>query len=65
VLTRTPLTERVSAAELRRRAGNDQVPLFLLQNGYVHLLSDGGPVPEAGATLVSLAAPPEEEEATE
>jgi len=65
VLTRTPLTERVSAAELRRRAGDDQVPLFLLQNGYVHLMSDGGPVAEAGATLVSLAAPPEEEENAE
>lgn len=62
VLTRTPLTGRVSAAELRRRVGDDQVPLFLLQNGYVHLLSDGGPAPEAGATVVSLAAPPEEEE---
>jgi NhaP-type Na+/H+ or K+/H+ antiporter len=59
VLTRTELSERADLGEVRRRADASQVPLFLLQNGSVKVLTEEGPVPEAGATLVSLVAPDE------
>ncbi len=57
VLTRRTLPERVGIGQLRRDAGDDEVPLFLIQNGVVQLLADETPTPEAGATLVSLVAP--------
>jgi NhaP-type Na+/H+ or K+/H+ antiporter len=54
VLTRRTLAERVGVGQLRRNAGDDEVPLFLVQNGGVQLLNDETPTAEAGATMVSL-----------
>lgn len=59
VLSRTELSERVGAEDARRRSDASQVPLFLLQNGSVKVLTEDGPTPEAGGTLVSLVAPDE------
>lgn len=62
VLTRTALSARAGADDVRRRADASQVPLFLLQNGSVKVLTEDAPVPEAGATLVTLVAPDEPDE---
>src|SRR6056297_273103 len=61
VLTRTPLSERVSIDDLRRRGDEDQVPLFVIHNGTVRLLPEEGALPEGDSELVSLVAPPETE----
>lgn len=61
ILKRTPLSERVSIEDLRRRGDEDQVPLFVIHNEMVRLLPEQGPLPEGDSQLVSLVAPPETE----
>lgn len=59
VLTRSDVPERGLQDDVERRRDADAVPLFLLQGDRVRCLTrDGAPVPETGATLVSLVAPP-------
>ena len=61
ILKRSPLSERVSIDDLRRRGDEDQVPLFVIHNGTVRLLPEEGALPEGDSELVSLVAPPETE----
>ena len=59
ILKRSPLSERVSIDDLRRRGDEDQVPLFVIHNGTIRLLPEEGALPEGDSELVSLVAPPE------
>ena len=64
-IKKSVITEQHGLDEIKALYGNDFLPMFIMNNGKIRVISDNGPEPEIDSTLVFLSIEQEEQVSTQ